>query len=559
MATNRAIVLFLTAAFLAATACSSKSTPDPEVQADDVNVAVDTPVETRRVEPAPDMVDRVAPVDLVEEVDETSEIDAWEYWCEQFKPECEVGEAKCMYANTQAKYCMLADDGCSKYWSEPEPCPENSTCQTPGGCVCNYGVCTPHDDPEQVCSGKQLTGCNHWYCDDGCCAATDHDCIPPDCTDCISPETGEKLQPCPAEIPDGFVENKCTIDAFMNGECQWIATDSMCDDGDLCTEDACDPATGACVHPPVPDPPFECWPGFCWGETAEDASKKCEDQNACTAQKCDYGEDGFVPWVGQDPENPDPDNLEAGIGMCTFKDFGEGCEDDDPCTINGCDPLTGCTSEPDLDNPDCACETAEDCNDGNPCTVGYCEFEFGICAYLPLDCNDDCPCTKDLCEPGSPEGEDPCLHVEDPWLACDYADPWSDLIHCMTAEDCSGDCGTLEDFFYSTDCCVSVECVFDDPANGFGQCVFSEKLCFEAGICGEGWCDQETCECMYVYLDCDDDDPCTLDGCDPDDLATPCYSTPLVCDDGDPCTTDSCNPDTPEGDDPCLHEVVPDC
>lgn len=68
----------------------------------------------------------------------------------------------------------------------------------------------------------------------------------------------------------------------------------VCDDGDLCTVDSCDPGQG-CVHTAV----------------------ACDDANACTADAC----------VPED-------------GSCTATPVS--CDDADACTDDSCDVLTGC-------------------------------------------------------------------------------------------------------------------------------------------------------------------------------------------------------------------------
>ena len=49
-------------------------------------------------------------------------------------------------------------------------------------------------------------------------------------------------------------------------------------------------------------------------------------------------------------------------------------------------------------------------------------------------------------------------------------------------------------------------------------------------------------ESNWREMDCDDDDPCTGDVCDP--LTGDCINTPIACDDGNECTDDFCNPVT---------------
>jgi hypothetical protein len=55
----------------------------------------------------------------------------------------------------------------------------------------------------------------------------------------------------------------CTVDDFCDdGVCVGVPID--CDDGDPCTADSCDPATGGCVNAPI----------------------DCDDDNPCTIDYC---------------------------------------------------------------------------------------------------------------------------------------------------------------------------------------------------------------------------------------------------------------------------------
>jgi hypothetical protein len=91
-----------------------------------------------------------------------------------------------------------------------------------------------------------------------------------------------------------------------------------CNDGNVCTTDACDPVTG-CVHTNNTSP--------------------CDDGNACTME--DFCAEG---------------TCHSGLGVA--------CSPSDQCHAAGiCNPVTGICSNPPAPNG-----TA--CNDGNPCTVG---------------------------------------------------------------------------------------------------------------------------------------------------------------------------------------------
>ena len=119
-----------------------------------------------------------------------------------------------------------------------------------------------------------------------------------------------------------------------------------CDDGDPCTVDTCDPASG-CVHTPV----------------------DCDDGDPCTVDTCDP------------------------ISGCVHTPID--CDDGDPCTVDTCDPVTGgCVHTP------------VDCDDGDSCTVDTCDPATGGCVHTPVDCDDGDPNTVDTCDPN--QG---CIHT----------------------------------------------------------------------------------------------------------------------------------------------------
>jgi hypothetical protein len=127
------------------------------------------------------------------------------------------------------------------------------------------------------------------------------------------------------------------------GPCE-DATD--CDDGDPCTEDLCDAATGGCTHTVI---------------------------TGCEGEGEGEGE-------GDAPCETDLD-----------------CDDGDPCTDDRCDPLTGdCIHTPIVpcdgegegqhegEGEGAGCESNADCDDSNPCTEDLCNPATGACAHIPI-------------------------------------------------------------------------------------------------------------------------------------------------------------------------------
>jgi len=98
----------------------------------------------------------------------------------------------------------------------------------------------------------------------------------------------------------------------------------FCDDQNACTQDRCDGATGRCVYPPVSDGtecdfaglPGVCSEGFC-ADANLCAGVDCDDQNECTDERC-----------------------VAATGLCERADRPDGT----PCSAGGCEGGV-CTSE----------------------------------------------------------------------------------------------------------------------------------------------------------------------------------------------------------------------
>jgi cysteine-rich repeat protein len=120
-------------------------------------------------------------------------------------------------------------DGCS------------SACTVEEGWSCSGepSMCSP------ICGDGLIRGTE--ACDDGQANGTPQSC----CSDSCS------FQPQGTACDDG---NICTDDA-CDGANQCISTPTSCDDGDVCTDDSCSPATG-CVHTPNASPVFYTFHGF---------------------------------------------------------------------------------------------------------------------------------------------------------------------------------------------------------------------------------------------------------------------------------------------------------
>lgn len=253
-------------------------------------------------------------------------------------------------------------------------CDDGSSCTLADVCDSN-GQC--HGAPQSAGTGCQDG--NSCTVDDACsdtgrCVGRPLDAGTP-CDDASACTAGDAC----AAAPDGTVV------------CQGSTKD--CGDGDPCTQDACDPSTGACSHPPV----------------------QCDDGNSCTTDSCD-----------------------AVTGACFRTPRTGSCSDGSACTVNdvcsegncipgpqitcpnrgclrpiGCLPDRGCFDylpDPSLCPADTQCIDytclatglcgslfLQYCNPGGCWGAGTCYL--GSCIPVPTTnlCDDHNPCTDDVC------------------------------------------------------------------------------------------------------------------------------------------------------------------
>lgn len=261
-------------------------------------------------------------------------------------------------------------------------------------------------------------------------------------------------------------------------------------------------------------------------------------------------------------------------GRCEATAALRDCTDRIACTIEWCDPTDGCVVEPmaDLCDDGVSCTTdtcevdvgcrhapmAERCDDGNPCTVDVCQFGLG-CAHDASDsstCDDGDVCTDDHC---------------DPTLGCRHllnTAPCDDANTCTTGDRCAeGQCyggepvGCNDNNPCTDDACQHESGCTHTPNDG--ECE-DGSLCTNDDRCAEGLCGPGS------LVNCDDDNSCTTDSCDPEigcthdkhPEGTPCSdgnlciigdrctdgncvagSTIMSCDDSNVCTDDSCIPE----------------
>ncbi len=384
--------------------------------------------------------------------------------------------------------CVLDSEAAIQCPEATDPCLETACEPASGACVSAVlpgAICTDGDP----CTAGDTCG------DDGVCEGSPLDCS--DGNPCTLDTCGEATGVCihDATAVDGTLcqdGDACTTgDACQVGAC--VGQPKICDDGDACTADSCDPATGVCA-------------------TAASSGIPCDDGNACTeGDTCLFG-------------------------VCAGKKLD--CEDDDPCTADSCDVLTGCAhaltkaapcddldacTGPDVCADDGSCGGAAlACDDGLPCTVDTCDSASG-CVNLPEDaaCDDGSPCTVGACDPTTGCVQEPTA------AACDDENPCTE-----------------------SDACVS------------GSCVGQPTDCNDGVPCTDDSCAPSTgCVSEPTDAACDDGSVCTVEACDPQLGCVVAVADGLVCDDGDPCTVEevcaggACTP----GDNECACAVDSDC
>src|SRR6266849_11070798 len=247
-----------------------------------------------------------------------------------------------------------------------------------------------------------------------------------------------------------------------------------CDDANACTVDTCDTTTGACLHAQLQcDDANPCTSDTCDAQTGcvyspLPAGTACDDQNACTAgDTCDEN----ARCAGA----PEP--------------AGTGCDDGNSCTLaDQCDGAGQCAGLPQA--------PGSPCDDGQACTLGDACVQdpaTGItCKGTPRVCDDGNICTDDSCDPATGQ--------------------------CTTKQiNCSDD----------TDCTYD----FRDPIVGCRHASREGEYCSDFNVCTQvdkNYCIDNRLVCLGSQpRDCNDDNHCTTDACDP---SRGCVHTPTSCD-----------------------------
>jgi hypothetical protein len=232
-----------------------------------------------------------------------------------------------------------------------------------------------------------------------------------------------------------------------------------CDDGDECTEDACDPAVG-CSHAE------ELCPASCAGQPD---GARCIDGSVCTSgDQCQGGV--CVP-------GPAP-----------------ACPDMDSCTSAACDPVFGCVYTEEFVSAPCVPE----------CTGTVADF-----TRCPGDSN---ICSIDACLPSTSFGDDKCIEGLLFGRQCADGDLCNGDEWCSPVLGCQANSPRV--------CDDGDACNGDETCDALNGCIAGTPLpdgsaCDDHLACtGNDSCAAENCSgTPLTPADCDDANPGTADQC----------------------------------------------
>ncbi|MEZ4267422.1 MAG: hypothetical protein R3F39_13665 [Myxococcota bacterium] len=191
----------------------------------------------------------------------------------------------------------------------------------------------------------------------------------------------------------------------------------------------------------------------------------CSDGDACTTQdRCALGACKGAPTLCDDNDPCTKDSCDHLTGSCVFSAAACACTLDSdcpsagPCVSRACGAGGVCVDTP-ITGP---------CNDGSVCTQGD-TCSQGACVGSPVSCADADPCTTDSCDPVSG-----CAHAPADGPSCNDGDA------CTTADACvAGVCvGVPKSCDVGSECtvgqCIAGACQFS--ALHDGQKVYEAKF-----------------------------------------------------------------------------------
>ncbi len=307
----------------------------------------------------------------------------------------------------------------------------------------------------------------------------------------------------PAEAESCDDDDPCTTDECVIGVgCVRTPYEGACDDGDSCTSGEM------------------CVAGEC---TAGETVSCLDDGNSCTVEQCDDAL-GCVRTNLANRSRCEDGNPCTVDDLCMEGQCRSGavisCDDHNPCTVDSCGSDGACLNAP-VDGGPGSCEDGNACSIGDRCEAGECVAGVG-----PTCLDDGNPCTVESCSI-----ELGCLSTLKPNLsACEDGNACTIGDQCVAGQCRSGEAASCDD----QNACTSDGCdrelgCFNAPRAGACD---DNTACTSSSTCQDGLCRGS------AVVDCNDDNPCTIDSCD---VLLGCRHADIAdgtgCDDGDACTT----------------------
>jgi hypothetical protein len=323
--------------------------------------------------------------------------------------------------------------GCVDYWRDidgdgygstlkPKRClcapdPVGDFVATQGG-DCNDFDPLAHPKGQEACNGRD-DDCDG-LTDEGLAALCDdaNPCTEDSCDPvkgCIHPAKPDKTA-----CDDG---NACTGgDVCLAGKCS--GTGLTCDDNNPCTSDTCDVGLQKCVytnHTNACDDGNRCTVGETCsaGKCGGGAALPCGDGNVCTTDSCDpatgcrYANNTLTCAVARCEGGKYLAATTCAAGACPAQ-VATSCDDGKVCTTDSCDAALGCLHANNLDvcaaakceggkffpaamcsGGLCSNSVSTSCDDGNVCTTDTCDTTKGC-----MHANNTTTCTAPRCEGG---------------------------------------------------------------------------------------------------------------------------------------------------------------